>query len=301
MILRCSNWYFFAKTVRIWLWIIALGLLSIAAFFKPTWSLPQRIYRYLIVVDITQSMNARDYHLPNLPPDRLSFAKASLEQAILALPCGSEVGLGIFTHKNTQLLLEPIEACRHASALRAVLRNIDWRSAWAADSYIAYGLFDAIRLASNLQADLVFVTDGDQVPVTARDPVFSGRLGKISGWIVGVGTPRPVPIPKFEPDGQMVGYWQTTDLPPPVQSTRYPSHRPPQEAGLLFTYLNPSHLHRLANMTGLTYLSLNTPQQLADALSQPRPKRVQAAAIDLRPWLGLGALLVSMLAIIIPI
>ncbi len=295
---RRLSWHFSTRAVRVWLWTVALGLLTVT-FSKPTWIRLQSVHRYILVVDITQSMNARDYHLPNLPPDRLSFAKAALEHAILTLPCGSEVGLGIFTHKNTQLLLEPIEVCRHAPALRAALRAIDWRSAWAADSYIAYGLFDALRTARDLKADLVFVTDGDQVPATAYDPIFFGRPGQIGGWIVGVGTPRPVPIPKLDPDGQMTGYWQATDLPRLAESARYQAHMQPQEAGLLLSHLDESHLRRLANATGLAYLRLNTPQQLANALRQPNAGRIRPVAMDLRPWLGLGTLLAAVLAILV--
>jgi mxaL protein len=287
-----------SKAVRVWLWLTALGLLT-ATLFKPVWVLPQSLPRYLMVVDITQSMNARDYHLPGLPPDRLSFAKAAMEAAILALPCGSEVGLGIFTHKHTQLLLEPIEVCHHAPALRAALKGIDWRSAWAADSYIAYGVFDALRIALNLQADLVFITDGDQIPETARDPLFFASPGLVGGWLVGVGTPRPVPIPKFDPDGQMIGYWQTTDLPRPAQSARYQTRMPLEEPALLLSRLDATRLHRLAEVTGLTYLTLNTPQQLTDAVRQSRPGRLRPIAMDLRPWLGLGALLAAIVAILV--
>lgn len=284
------------KALRVWLWITAMGLVA-ATFLHPRWVLPQNVHRYLVVVDITQSMNARDYHLPNLPPDRLSFAKAALEYAVLNLPCGSQIGLGVFTHKDTELLLEPLEVCRHAQALGAALHNIDWRSAWAADSFIAYGLFDALRIAKDLKADLVFLTDGDQVPVTARDPAFFGRPGIIGGWIVGVGTPRPVPIPKLDLDGRMTGYWQTTDLPRSAQSVQ--TQVRPKEAGLLLSRLDEAHLHRLANVTGLGYLNLTTPQQLAEVLRGPHLAKALPVAVDLRPWLGLGALLAVILTILV--
>jgi mxaL protein len=280
-----------SKTIRVWLWLLALGLLA-ATGFKPTWTLPQSTYRYLIVFDITQSMNARDYHLAGLPPDRLSFAKAAIEAAIFALPCGAQVGLGVFTHKDTQPVLEPIEVCGHASALRTVLEGIDWRSAWAADSYIAYGLFDAWRLAKALNADLVFLTDGDQFPDTAQDPPFQGRKGEVNGWLVGVGTPYPVPIPKLDLDGRQLGYFTAEDLPQFRLST-------PQPAALLLSRLDTDRLHRLASETGLAYLPLTTPKQLTEAMRQPNLKRVQKVATDLRPWLGLGALLLSLGAILV--
>ncbi|GAB6068853.1 hypothetical protein JCM13664_21740 [Methylothermus subterraneus] len=286
------------KAARIGLWILALGLLS-AALFRPTWTLPQRLPRYLIVLDITQSMNARDCHLEGLPPDRLSFAKAALDAAIVALPCGAEVGLGVFTHKRVQLLLEPIETCQHAPALRAALRNIDWRNAWAADSYIAYGLFDALRLAAKLKTDLVFVTDGDQFPKTARDPLFSGRPAQVGGWLVGVGTPRPVPIPKLDLAEQTLGYWQMSDLPRPAESSRYPTQIPAERAELLLSHLDLTRLRRLAAVTDLAYLTLHTPQQLAEALRQPRSDWLRPVAVDARPWLGLGALLAVALAVLV--
>ncbi len=273
-----------SKTMRVQLWFLALGLLALTGL-KPTWTLPQTTHRYLMVLDITQSMNARDYHLAGLPPDRLSFAKAAIEAAILTLPCGAQVGLGVFTHKDAQLVLEPIEVCHHASSLRAALEDIDWRSAWAADSYISYGLFNAWRLAKALKADLVFLTDGDQVPGTTQDPPFKGRKGEVNGWLVGVGTPYPVPIPKLDLAGQPLGYFTTEDLPQLRPST--------QAAALLLSRLDKARLHRLAAETGLAYLPLTTPEELAEAVRQPNLKRVQKVEVDLRPWLGLGALLLS--------
>lgn len=283
---------------RFWLWLSAVGLLT-AALFKPTWTVPVAVHRYLVVVDITQSMNARDYHLPDLPPDRFSFSKAAIEHAILDLPCGSEIALGFFTNKNTQLLLQPVEICRHGPALRDALRAIDWRSAWAADSHIAYGLFNALRLARRLNTDLVFVTDGDQIPTTTREPHFADRPGRTGGWIVGAGSAHPVPIPRLDLNNQMKGYWHTTDLPRSVESSRYRTEAPARKAGLLLTHLDETRLRRLAGITGLDYLRLETPKQLATALKRSPSERIQPTELDLSPWLGAGALLVILLTVLV--
>ncbi|MCX8050148.1 MAG: VWA domain-containing protein [Methylohalobius sp.] len=277
------------KKLRLGLWVVTLGFVT-AALFHPTWVLLQPVYRYLMVVDITQSMHARDYHLLGLPSERLAFAKAALEQAILNLPCGSQIGLGIFTHKDTELLLEPLEVCQHAPSLRTALRNIDWRSAWAADSFIAYGLFDALRAAEGLQADLVFLTDGDQFPKTPSDPGFFGRPAR--GWLVGVGGMRPVPIPKLDFEGRLLGYWQITDLSRDRDLL-------PRRAELLLSRLDETHLRQLANITGLEYFQLMTPQQLVQNLRRPDLAKTLPTEVDLRPWLGALAFFAALAAMLI--
>ncbi|BCX82538.1 mxaL protein [Methylomarinovum caldicuralii] len=269
---------------RFWLWLAALGLLATAAF-DPRWTLPRPVHRYLAVVDITQSMNTRDYHRPGLPNDRLGFVKASLEQALVELPCGTELGLAIFTHKNAHVLLTPLEICAHGAALRDALRAIDWRSAWAADSYIAYGLFDAVRTARTLKSGLIFFTDGDPVPATTKQPPFRGKPGQVKGWIVGVGGLVPTPIPKLDLEGHLTGYWRRTDLPRSVQSPRFVRQIRREREGLLLSRLHEEELRRLAELTGLRYHRLTTPQALTAALSRPETAELRPTALPLRPWL----------------
>ncbi len=282
---------------RFWLWLTAMALLA-ATFFHPAWNLPRATYRYLFVLDITQSMNARDYHLADLPNDRLSFAKTVLEQAILAMPCGSEAGLAVFTHKNAHLILTPLEICHHGTAIQDALRAIDWRSAWAADSHIAYGLFDAIRTAKAVDAALVFLSDGEQIPAAAREPVFRGKAGEVAGWILGVGGPAPTPIPRLDMEGHPNGYWKITDLPRQTFTSRYRGDTPSRRSGLLLSHLDEARLKNLAAETGLGYRRLTTAGALLETLSQPRAARVLPRETDLRPWLGGLALGIAVMVLI---
>jgi len=282
---------------RFWIWLTAMALLA-TTFFHPTWNLPRATYRYLFVLDITQSMNARDYHLADLPNDRLGFAKTVLEQAILTMPCGSEAGLAVFTHKNTHLILTPLEICRHGTAIQDTLRAIDWRSAWAADSHIAYGLFDAIRTAKAVDATLVFLSDGEQIPNAAREPVFRGKAGEVAGWILGVGGPTPTPIPRLDMEGHPNGYWKITDLPRQTFTSRYRGDTPSRRSGLLLSHLDEARLKNLAAETGLGYRRLTTAGTLLETLSQPRTARVLPRETDLRPWLGGLALGIAVMVLI---
>lgn len=270
---------------RFWVWLTAL-LLAAATFARPSLTLPRAVHRYVFVLDITQSMNARDYHVTDSPSDRLGYTKAVLEQALFQLPCGSEAGLAVFTHKNTHLLLTPLEICQHGAALRDTLRAIDWRSAWAADSYVAYGLFDAIRTAKNLDAAVVFFSDGQQSPETAREPAFNGKPGSVPGWVMGVGGTTPIPIPKLDREGRPVGFWQTTDLTRQVLTQRYRQNPPHHRSGLLLSHLDEARLRQLANETGLGYRRLTTIENLTAALIDPRTAQTRSVATDLRPWLG---------------
>ncbi len=278
-------------TWRFWCWALALLLLA-ATLFHPTWERAQKIHRFIFVLDITQSMNTRDYHAEGLPPDRLSFAKAAIKKAILALPCGSQAGLGIFTHKNTQLLLHPIEVCQHAPALLNALAQIDWRSAWAADSYIAYGLFSGLRQLKQLDAQLVFFSDGQQYPKTAREPHYPNPAGKTAGLIVGVGKLHPSPIPKLDLNNQMTGFWQQSDLPETAASARYHPHlKPLQSQQWLTSFLDEEHLKSLATLTGMKYHRLQTPKQLTDSLLQLESSVTATVRKDLRPFTALAVLI----------
>src|SRR5690606_4660785 len=123
------------KDKRFWRLAIHALLVSLA-LINPTVPVRKDSYNIVFDIDITQSMNARDYHVEGMPSDRLSFVKESLKQVVAALPCQSRVGLSLFTTKNSFLLFEPLEVCEHYSVIEQSLMKIDWRMAWAADSHI---------------------------------------------------------------------------------------------------------------------------------------------------------------------
>src|SRR5258708_2540915 len=114
----------------------ALALL-ILGLFMPTVQLPRPTFDYIVVFDISQSMNVEDYELDDAPVSRLSYARNSVRQALRSLPCGSRVGWGAFTGYRTLLLLAPVETCANYNDLLASLDKIDGRMRWSNASEVS--------------------------------------------------------------------------------------------------------------------------------------------------------------------
>ncbi len=137
--------------------VISLCLLA-ATFTSPTMQLERATYRYVFVFDISQSMNVMDIPDTDLSITRLNYAKQTAAKSLSILPCGTEVGLALFTGHRAFLLITPIEICANYRELSSILNNIDWRMMWEARSEIAKGLFKSIALMKELegQTRLVF-------------------------------------------------------------------------------------------------------------------------------------------------
>ncbi|MGR8933263.1 MAG: VWA domain-containing protein [Gammaproteobacteria bacterium] len=273
------------RDLRLTTLIGAIVLTSIS-ILQPKISVKQNIFEYIFVIDITQSMNARDYRIENLPADRLSFVKTSIRYVLQQLPCNSKAGVALFTSKNVFLLFEPLEICRHYAAIADSLAHIDWRMAWDADSHIARGLYTAIRDigTTNPQTRLVFFSDGQQTPAAAKDPAFLSKPGNIHGLVVGVGSLQAVPVPKFDRDNLPAGYW--------LNSTA--ENRSETGNILYLSALQESVLQRLAGITGLQYHRLETPELLHAALqgeqfARPAPVNMQISWIPALAALALFA------------
>lgn len=276
---------------RFWTQFAACALMALC-LARPTVPWPRSVYRYLFVIDITQSMNARDYHVEGLPADRLNYVKAALRTILRDLPCGSEAGLGLYTTQNSQILFEPVEICARLGLIDSVVERIDWRMAWAGNSHIAQGLYSALRklAESDPNARLVFFTDGQQFPPQEPMPPFHGKPGEVRGLIVGVGGPQAVPIPRYDRENHPRGYWQNVDVEdwlPAVELAGRPKHASEN----YFTRLDEIALKTLANVTGLNYHRLTTPAALAKALRGQDLAERRTVKLDPRPMLALLAML----------
>ncbi|MGH8549477.1 MAG: vWA domain-containing protein [Methylococcales bacterium] len=255
-------------------------VLMLLCLIRPTIPWTQNTFRYLFVLDITQSMNTRDYHGNDLPADRLSFGKQALRQAIRDLRCGSEAGIGLFSTKDILLLIEPLEICAHFAAIDDTVSHIDWRMAWSADSNIERGLYGSILAAKNLApgTHLVFLSDGEQNVRELHRPPLAKHTGTIKGYIIGVGGSGPSPIPKLDQDNRLTGFWSNREVgevsigPEGLEASAQKSSGP--EANYQST-LHESNLQMLAAMTGLGYHRLESPEQFskilqAEELAEPR-------------------------------
>lgn len=282
------------------------ALVLLPVFSAPRLTLPGGTYAWLFVVDVSQSMNVRDVdaHAPN--ESRLDRAKASLLVALAKLPCGSRAAVALFAGTDTVTLFEPLEVCRHFPAIEQVVRNIDWRMAWDGDSRIEAALVNAMREAGKRNLDLVFITDGDEAP-HVDVPRLSDLLalrGPVKGWLVGVGSAEPRPVPRLDADNRIVGYWTRVEA---VREGFHPNlvetieqAKPGEDlekSGVLDevvehkSALRAEYLKQLGAAAGLGCVTADSASQVADVATAKGLERQERAERDVRAVFGLAAAL----------
>lgn len=305
------------RDFRFWLVLAALGF-SILAMVAPRVRLERPVLDVVAVIDITGSMNTRDMTVAGRTASRLEAVQSSVRDLLTRLPCGSRLGLGVFTERSSFLLLEPAETCANYAALDGAIRELDWRMAWAADSYVARGLHSAIGIAGSLDANLVFFTDGHEAPPLPASglPEFAGKAGDVQGLLVGAGGKDKSPIPKFDFDGREIGTWGPQDVPhenrtgpPPADAASRPGYHPryaPYGAAAAegeehLSSVRDSHLKTLADQTGLAYVSLAETGNLVVALQAAGRSRTVEVAADIRSYPAAVALfLLILLSAVMP-
>lgn len=293
--------------------LTAAFLLALTAAADVMLSQRQRLLDAIAVIDITGSMNTRDMDTSAGPESRIAAARASLVAMLKSVPCGSKLGLGIFTERRSFLLFEPVEVCGNYDALSAAIRGIDWRMAWEGDSYIAKGLYSSIEVAQSLKAGVMFFTDGHEAPPLPFTgvPPFEGKPGEVNGLIVGVGGEQKSPIPKFDENGQEIGVYAVTDVPhdnrsgPAPESGEHPAGWHPRNAPFgaapavgdeHLSSLRAEYLKRLAGMTGLSFVDLKTTHDLASAMIAAGATREVNAVSSISRWpAGLALVLLVLL------
>ena len=271
-----------------WPWLTLSFLLLAVATTSSTFRISQDTYRFLFVIDITQSMNVSDMELESVATTRLEFAKALVETALLNLPCGSEAGLAIFSEYRTFVLFTPVEICKHYRTMSNMLKQVSWRVAWAARSEIARGIQSAIDAAnkSKLDTRLVFLTDGHEAPPVHRDirPAFDALPRSTTGIIGGVGGLLPSRIPHIDDDDNIIGYWGPEEV---MQIDVYSMGRPGTQEGEAMAGVNmadiarrialgqehlsslrENYLQELATRTGLDYVRADSPSEFMASLRQ---------------------------------
>jgi mxaL protein len=274
---------------------IALALLLLViALVMPTVELPHDVYDYVVVFDISQSMNVEDYELDGQPVSRLSYAHAAARQALRDLPCGSRVGWAAFTGYRTVLLLAPVEVCENYNDLAAALDKVDGRMRWSNASEITKGVYWSLQAAqeSDSHPDVVFMSDGQEAPPLDPDNLprmlEDARNSRVHGWLIGVGAYTPSPIPREDEQGRRIGYWRADEV---VQSVKSPG----ETGGEHLSAVREPHLQALAGQIGFEYAHLTEPSSLSAALRDQQFARRRPAPTDLR-WFP-AALAVLVLAV----
>ena len=234
-------------------------LALLAAIAMPSMIVTRPVYTLIAVLDITMSMNVRDQSIDGAPASRIAAEKRAMHTLLSQLPCGSRLGVAIFVEREPFLLFEPVETCDNFSALDAEIDAIDWRMGWDSESHIAAGLLASLRMARDLGADLIFMTDGQETPPLSWDgaPNFAGVAHAVHGVIVGVGGRNFSPIPKYDTYGREIGVYKAGDV-------------PSETAGLFrgrehLSAVDEPHLRTLAADTGLDYRHLEGDQNMFSA------------------------------------
>lgn len=294
------------RDARFLLLLLIAALLALAFVFPRTRTVRNGVDA-LVVVDITGSMNTRDYKMGGKPASRLDYVKSALRRLIADLPCPSRIALALFAEREPFLLFQPIDICENFAAVDSAIAGLDWRMAWEGDSRISAGLFRSIEMARRLDADLLFVTDGQEAPPLPAygAPTFEGARGEVDGLIVGAGGYELAPIPKFDERGREIGFYGAEDVPhesrfgpaPPGAEKRegFNARNAPFGSAMVvgtehLSSVREPYLRELGERTGLKYVHLDRLDGLAGALQAIARPRPSLAALDLRPFFAAAAL-----------
>ncbi|WP_072369144.1 VWA domain-containing protein [Hyphomicrobium sp. NDB2Meth4] len=280
------------------LWLVAGALLLVlGAMLVPRIKLTRDVYDVVAVVDITTSMNTRDMTVGGEKTSRLQAAKFALRDTLSKLPCGSRLGLGIFTERRTFLLFNPVEVCENFAAIDGAIAMLDWRMAWEGDSYVSKGLYSALDIAHSLKADLIFITDGHELPPLPFSGLapFDGKPGDVGGLIVGDGGRKFARLLKYDEDGREIGTYGAQDVPqenrsgpPPPDAASRPGYHPkwaPFGNAVVnnkehLAVVREAYLKQLASVTGLTYAYLGDDYNLVPAFEAAAHGRPLLVATD---------------------
>lgn len=289
------------------------------ALFVPRIRIDRNVLDAVAFLDVTVSMMTRDMGTRSAPLSRLEASKAALLALVEELPCGSRLGIGLFTERRSFLLFEPVDVCTSFAPVEGAIKELDWRMAWEGDSFVAKGLYNAYDMTESLEANLVFLTDGHEsppLPPGADLPVFEGKPGSVKGLIVGVGSREKSPIPKFDSDGREAGTYGAQDVvqenrtgPPPKDAEKRPGYHPkwapfgsgPPEGDEHLTSVRTTHLEALSGVTGLSYAELKETPSLARVLLSASKTRTVTVETDIRPFVAALALALLVAVYAIPL
>jgi mxaL protein len=271
-------------------------LLLIIALFNPKIPIKRDIYSYMLVADISQSMNTVDKTLNGKPVSRMVFMQDMMHRMIGELPCGTNVSMSLFAGVSVAALYSPIEVCENFDAINDTIDHLDWRTAWSGNSRVRASM---ITLAKTIRsfpepAQVVFFTDGEEAPklhVFNRSDLTAFQGGE--DWLfVGIGSDVGTPIPKFDERNQLIGYWSGDSfaMQPGIAqiSESNLGVRDDNVAGgtsdRYLSKLDEEYLKELAKEVNGLYVRGNDVHDVLSAMKKQKPVRKDKAGFEIR-WL----------------
>jgi mxaL protein len=276
--------------------LIAALLLLLGALLRPTIPVQHDIHTYLLVADITQSMNTEDMVLNGRKVSRMVYTRQLMRDAISSMPCGNRVGIALFAGVVVSTLFHPVEVCANFDAIQHTVEHIEWRQAWHGNSRLGFGVLSASAALKALPepARVVFFTDGEESPqlhAFNRADLSSWQGG--GGWLlVGIGGDSPAPVPKMDENNKVIGYWSnnTYQLEPGIAQVSDETRGKRDDAVASQDYerylsvLDEKYLKTLAGEIHAIYLRGDSTPNVITALHKQPPVRRDTAPLHI-DWL----------------
>lgn len=276
--------------------LLAALLLLILALSNPKIPIKRDIYSYILVADISQSMNTVDKSINGRPVSRMVFMQDMMHRLIGELPCGTNVSISLFAGVSVAALYTPIEVCENFDAINDTIDHLDWRTAWSGNSRVRASM---ITLAKTIRsfpepAQVVYFTDGEEAPklhVFNRADLTAFQGGE--DWLlVGIGSDAGTPIPKFDEYNQLIGYWsgESFAMQPGIAqiSESNLGTRDDNVAGgtsdRYLSKLDEEYLKELSKEVNGMYVRGNSVQDVLSAMKKQKPARRDKAGFEVR-WI----------------
>ena len=279
-------------------------LLLLAAVLRPTVNMQRDIYSYMLVVDITQSMNVEDMKLDGKPVSRIAYTRHLLRDTVANMPCGTRVSIALFSGASAALLYSPVEICQNYDVLQDTIAHLEWRQAWSGNSRLRQGAQAIAHLVRTARepAQVVFFTDGEEAPrLHAFNTLDLAGFQGGKGWlVVGIGGDKGTPIPKLDENNKVLGYWSAESMrmqPGIAQiSQENVGARNDEVAAAdndrVYSKLDEEYLKKYTAEIGSAYVRGDNIASVQSAMDQLKPARHDVAPVELnRVLAGLAGLL----------
>jgi mxaL protein len=281
----------------------ALALL-LATLLRPTIQVQRDIYTYLLVVDITQSMNTADMAVAGKPASRIDYTRRLLHDTIASMPCGTRVSMAFFAGASVALQYSPIEVCQNYDAIQDNIDHMEWRMAWSGNSRMRQGAQAIAHLTRTLgePSQVVFFTDGEEAPrLHAFNTLDLTGFQGAKGWlIVGIGSDKGAPIPKFDENNKLLGFWSAESFqmqPGVAQISQENFGARNDDVAMMdssrqFSRLDEEYLKKYSAEIGSDYVRGDNIATVQTAITRIKPARRDLAPMELNRLLaGLAGLL----------
>lgn len=189
--------------------LMLAAVLCLLTFTYPTMQQPSQVRDVLFVIDISESMNVPDAAYPRAGSRRLQHAQMLVSDMMADLPCGSRTSLALFAGDEAVVLFEPLEVCAHYPAMEKIVSQLQTRMRWIGDSWVVRGVKASLEAAKQRNMQLVFVSDGDEMPHHEHPRVAELLPFKrqVHGLLIGVGHTHALPVPHLNAHGEVDRYW----------------------------------------------------------------------------------------------